>query len=135
MPSSRPRERPARRLKIFFDGGCRPHPGPIEAAAVARGIVHRIEGLGEGDSLAAEWQALLLATRLAADSGAADVLLLGDSAAVIAQANGRIPVRPDMAVNLAAYRAITIAIPRLVLRWIPRAQNLAGIALASRHPR
>ncbi|MEH3106486.1 MAG: reverse transcriptase-like protein [Sphingomonas fennica] len=132
MPPPRPA---ARRLKIFFDGGCRPHPGPIEVAAVVRGTVHLVEGAGEGDSLAAEWQALLHAARLAAASGAADVLLLGDSAAVIAQANGRVSVRPDMAGNLATYRATIAPIARLVLRHVPRAQNLAGIALARRHPR
>ena len=26
-----------RRTKIFFDGGCRPNPGPIEVAVVAGG--------------------------------------------------------------------------------------------------
>ena len=29
-----------RNLKVYFDGGCRPNPGPIEAAVVLRGAVH-----------------------------------------------------------------------------------------------
>ncbi len=37
--------------------------------------------------------------------------------------------------HLAAFRAATAGIGRVHLRYVPRAKNLAGIALARRHPR
>ena len=41
-------------MKIFFDGGCRPNPGAMEVAAVARGKVYRGTGLGEWTCRSAE---------------------------------------------------------------------------------
>jgi ribonuclease HI len=46
------------RLKIFFDGGCRPNPGRIEVALVARGMTYFDDDLGCGSSSDAEWIAL-----------------------------------------------------------------------------
>ena len=75
-------------MKIFFDGGCRPNPGEMQVAVVARGVVHHVASLGHGSSEQAEWLALLHGLRVAEATGERDILLLGDAAGVIAQANG-----------------------------------------------
>jgi ribonuclease HI len=127
---------PGDRLRIFFDGGCRPNPGRMEIAAVARGVEHVRRDAGQGSSEEAEWLALLHAVRIAADLGGQDVDLLGDSRSVIGHANGTGTCRnPAMQAHLAAYRTAIAAIPRVRLRAIPRSKNLAGIALAKGHPR
>lgn len=120
-------------LTLHFDGGARPNPGRMEAAVVLRGETHFRDDLGVGDNNEAEWLALLLALDIAIEAGAADVLLIGDSALVIAQAGGRQPCRSDHLVPyLAAFRKRAARIPRLRLRRIGRSKNLAGIALAQR---
>lgn len=113
-------------LKIFFDGGCRPNPGAIEVAVVARGAVHHCLA-GQGTSHEAEWAALLHALEVARELGVRDVLLVGDCANVIAQANGARCRSPEL---LAAYQDSMRDFARVRLRYIRRGQNLAGIALA-----
>ncbi|KPF78451.1 hypothetical protein IP88_03660 [alpha proteobacterium AAP81b] len=114
-------------LKIFFDGGCRPNPGPMEIAVALRGAVHIDRDLGPGTGMDAEWLALIAARRLAlAEPG--ECVLLGDALAVIDQAQRRVPARGRAADHLAAFDALGPGPVRL--RHIGRAQNLAGIALA-----
>ena len=74
------------RCKVYFDGGCRPNPGPIEAAVVIRGKVHLLDGLGSGSSQDAEWLALIGAARLVRELGLGSCALVGDSRKVIAAA-------------------------------------------------
>lgn len=118
-----------RRLKIFFDGGCRPNPGRMEAAVVVRGVAHHFPDLGRGTSADAEWLALIAALRIAQSEGVTDFILLGDSATVIDQANGVAKCRsPGLQAHLAAFEEIGSLRPAHIRR-IGRAQNLAGIAL------
>lgn len=126
----------SRRLKVYFDGGCRPNPGPIEVAAVVRGVAHVRGDLGAGSSGDAEWLALIHALEIALASGERDFELVGDSRNVIAQATGAMPSRSanDRA-HRARFTALTAQRPPVRVRWIKRAQNLAGIALAARHGR
>ena len=127
---------PRDRLRIFFDGGCRPNPGMMEVAAVARGVPYVRTDLGIGSSELSEWQALLHAVAVARTLGADDVELVGDSASVINQANGLTKCRDaDMRQQLEAYRAAVAAFARVRLRQVKRSKNLAGIALARLHPR
>ncbi len=114
-----------RPVKIFFDGGCRPNPGRMEIAVAWRGRVFIDRDAGPGDSMAAEWLALLAALRVAIETGT-DFVLLGDALAVIDQVNGR--TRPSGAgvQHLAAARALA---GDFRIRHIKRTQNLAGIAL------
>jgi len=124
------------RLRIFFDGGCRPNPGMMEVAAVAQGVPYLQRDVGRGSSEEAEWLALLHAVEVAITLGAADVELVGDSQSVINQANGTGKCRdPRLQQHLAAYRAAISAIPRVRLRHVLRPKNLAGIVLAKGHPR
>ena len=126
----------ARRLKIYFDGGARPNPGQIEVAVVARGIAHVLADLGHGSNLDAEWLALIAALQLAQHLGEPEFDLIGDAAHVINRANGTSPCRdPGQRAHLARFRALAEKMPPRRLRWIPRAQNLAGIALSARHER
>jgi len=127
---------PRARLRIFFDGGCRPNPGAMEIAAVARGIAYKRHDIGHGGNEEAEWLALLHAVGIAITLGAEDVELVGDSASVIHQATGAQKCRdPAMRRHLAAYREAIAAISRVRLRYTPRSKNLAGIALAKGHAR
>ena len=119
------------RLKIFFDGGCRPNPGPIEIAVVAAGRTEVRRDLGPGTSADAEWLALLHAVEVARAIGRADYILLGDSANVVAQANDLVPCRGSAARHLQTFRALTAIAGPPRIRRIKRTQNLAGIALAA----
>jgi ribonuclease HI len=123
------------RIKIYFDGGCRPNPGTMEIAVVTGGVAEVERDAGQGSSMDAEWLALIAALRLARARGLDDVVLLGDAAAVVAQANGAVTVRGDAAQHLAAFRALVGAGRAPRVRYIKRAQNLAGVALARLHGR
>lgn len=87
-------------MKVFFDGGSRPLSTGMELAIVAggRSIIKR--DLGQGTSMDAEWLALIEAMRHARDHNLIDPLLLGDAAAVIAQANGSARCPPSCAGHL-----------------------------------
>ncbi|MGH6650190.1 MAG: reverse transcriptase-like protein [Sphingopyxis sp.] len=124
-----------RRTKIYFDGGARPNPGAMEIAVVCGGVAEIDGDAGQGSSFDAEWLALIAALRLARARGLADFTLLGDAAAVVAQANGTAPARGGAVVHLAAYLALVGDGPMPRVRHTKRTQNLAGIALARRHGR
>lgn len=117
-------------MKIYFDGACRPNPGPMRTAVVAGGRAYHRDDAGEGDNNDAEWLALLDALGTARALGIADVTLLGDSALVVQQASGRAPCRaPRFKSYLLSFQALSASFERVRIRRIDRAQNLAGIAL------
>lgn len=121
------------RETFFFDGGCRPNPGPMEVAVVSCGQTYFRDDQGSGDNNQAEWMALLYAVELAVAGGASDALFIGDSALVINQARGLWPCRSlHLKPYLAAFKDAAAAISRVRLRQVPRSKNLAGIALARR---
>ena len=122
-------------LKLFFDGGCRPNPGLMETAVATRGQVWHRSAIGHGTNDQAEWQALLDALDIARDLGAQDIVLLGDSALIVAQASGNLKPRPAFAPYLARFTEHAASFTRIRVRRIKRAQNLAGIALARTWPR
>lgn len=129
LPNARPT------LKIFFDGGCRPNPGRMEAAVVLRGQTHLFEDLGTGTSADAEWQALICAVKVAQAGGLTNFTLMGDAIDVIRKANTALRTGQGKNGHAAALLELAAgaSVPRI--RWIKRSQNLAGIALAARHPR
>ena len=117
-------------MKIYFDGGLR--PAGMEIAVVVGGAAFITRDLGPGSSMEAEWRALIAALQLANARALGDVVLLGDAAAVIAQATGAVRCPP----SCAPQRAMFDALPRptrLRLRYVKRTQNLAGIALQRSH--
>ncbi len=118
-------------MKIFFDGGCRPNPGEMEVAVVASGRVYRQRAPGLGSSHQAEWLALLYALEVARTLALRNVVLLGDSAAVINQANGRAKARDEATASyVARFREEARLFDAVRVRHVRRTQNLAGIALA-----
>ena len=127
---------PSRPLKLFFDGGCRPNPGMIETAVVARGVTHHRPDRGYGTNNDAEWLALLHAMARAVELSATDIVLVGDSALVLNQANEVWPCRSDaLRVHLEAFRALAPSFASVRFRQVGRSQNLAGIALERVHGR
>lgn len=119
----------ARRIKIYFDGGCRPNPGRMETAVVTGGAATVVRDAGIGNSMDAEWLALIAALRLAQDLRLTNFVLLGDAVAVVGQANDVVRARGDAAGHLATFRALVGDGPAPNIRHIKRTQNLAGIAL------
>lgn len=117
-------------MKVYFDGGSRPAPIGMELVVVAggRSIVRR--DLGPGTSMDAEWLALIEAMRRAHDLGLTDAVLLGDALAVIAQANGTVRCPPAYAHHKQALCLMPKPSGRVLIRYIKRTQNLAGILLA-----
>lgn len=99
----------------------------MQVAVVARGVVHHIADLGHGSSEQAEWLALLQALSVAEAMGERDVVLVGDAAAVVAQAKGASKCRNGP--FLEQFRTEVAKFERVRLRYIRRNQNLAGIAL------
>ena len=100
---------------------------------VARGVAYFFDDLGSGTSEDAEWIALRLALQHAHSTGEGDFELIGDCANVIAQANGSSKCRTQAARDhLDRYRVSAASGQPKRLRWTPRTQNLAGIALSRR---
>lgn len=126
---------PRRRVKVFFDGGCRPNPGRIEASTVIRGVPYLFDDLGHGSNSDAEWLALICALKLTQSLGLADIVLIGDAVEVIQQANAALNSGRAKHSHAATFLAISAGTPTVRIRWIKRQQNLAGIVLATRHPR
>jgi len=123
------------RVKLFFDGGCRPNPGRIEGAVVVRGGAHLFDDLGHGSNRDAEWLALIQAARVARALDLADVVFIGDAAEVIAQARRVLHGAAPMHHHAATFQALVADRPATHARWVKRARNLAGIVLSARHPR
>jgi ribonuclease HI len=124
----------AGRVKVFFDGGWRPATG-MEIAVVVHGRDYVRQGLGPGSAMDAEWLALLHAVELAADLGLHEPVFLGDSLAVVGQANGIVRCPSDHIRHHQALAALQPPSGRLRIHHVKRSQNLAGVALARLHER
>lgn len=125
----------ARGVKVFFDGGCRPDPLGMELAVVIAGRSHVRRDLGPGLSMDAEWLALIEAMRLSAQFDLIDPVLLGDAAAVIAQANGTVRCPPSCTGHMQVFQSLPRPRGRVRVRYLQRSQNLAGIVLKQLHDR
>ncbi|MGY4397581.1 ribonuclease HI [Sphingomonas sp. UYAg733] len=124
-----------RRIRIFFDGGCRPNPGEMEIAVVALGRTYVSQNLGLGTNSDAEWLALIEGLRIARSLDLTNFVLVGDSAMVVNQANGAKCGSTELRAHLETFRALALPLGSARVRRIGRAQNLAGIALANLHDR
>ncbi len=102
---------------------------------VVRGVAHLFEDLGLGTSRDAEWLALIRALELAQSQYLSSVVLLGDAAEIVQQANRALTGHDALRGHAASFAALAAKAPPARIRWIKREQNLAGIALAARHPR
>lgn len=93
-----------------------------------RGTTNLRVNVGEGSSGDAEWAALLHALDVAGAAGETDLIMLGDSASVIDQANGAARMRASQE-EQERFAALVSGFDRVRFRRIKRSQNLAGIAL------
>jgi len=129
------------RMTLYFDGGARPDPQRrdlqrMEIAVVAHGHAYVLGNMGLGDNCTAEWLALRFAAAIAEAAGARDVLFIGDARTIVEQALGRWRCRsPQLLPHYAAWQEAKAAFERVHVRHVQRSKNLAGSALARRHPR
>lgn len=85
------------RLTINVDGGSRGNPGPAAIGVVVREggevIAEVGEKIGRATNNVAEYRALLKGIELAAERGASELELIGDSQLVVRQVEGRYKVK------------------------------------------
>ena len=86
------------RLTVNVDGGARGNPGPAAIGVVLRDaggevLAERSERIGEATNNVAEYRALLAGIELAAEHGADELELIGDSELVVRQVEGRYKVK------------------------------------------
>jgi ribonuclease HI len=86
------------RLTINVDGGARGNPGPAAIGVVVRDgngevLEKRGERIGEATNNVAEYRALLRGIELAAEHGATELDLIGDSELVVRQVEGKYKVK------------------------------------------
>jgi ribonuclease HI len=85
------------RLTVNVDGGARGNPGPAAIGVVVRdgsGVLEEVgETIGEATNNVAEYKALLRGIQLAAERGASELELVGDSELVVRQVEGRYKVK------------------------------------------
>lgn len=125
------------RLVVHVDGGARGNPGPAAAAAIVSTPEGEVldrsgEYLGTVTNNVAEYRGLLLGLRRAAELGATEVEVVGDSELVARQVNGEYRVKhPDMKPLHAEALAALAAFERWTLRSVPRDRNAAADALVN----
>jgi ribonuclease HI len=86
------------RISVNVDGGARGNPGPAAIGVVVRDgggeVLEEVgEKIGEATNNVAEYKALLRGIELAADHGASELELIGDSELVVRQVEGRYKVK------------------------------------------
>ncbi|HEX5591839.1 MAG TPA: ribonuclease HI family protein [Solirubrobacterales bacterium] len=86
------------RISVNVDGGARGNPGPAAIGVVLRDgegeVLEKLgEKIGETTNNVAEYKALLRGIELAADHGATELELIGDSELVVRQVEGKYKVK------------------------------------------
>jgi ribonuclease HI len=124
------------KLTVNVDGGARGKPGPAAIAAVVRDdagevVAERGETIGRATNNVAEYRALLLGIALAAELGADELELIGDSELIVRQVEGRYKVKhADMKeLHAEVKRALTPF--RWSIRHVKRAENADADALVN----
>jgi ribonuclease HI len=86
------------RLIVNVDGGARGNPGPAAIGVVLRDADGKVvgehgEAIGRATNNVAEYRALLRGIELAAEHGAGELELIGDSELIVRQVEGRYKVK------------------------------------------
>ena len=86
------------KLVVNVDGGARGNPGPAAIGAVVQGsggeiLEERSERIGNATNNVAEYRALLLGIERAAELGASELELVGDSELIVRQVKGEYKVK------------------------------------------
>ncbi len=126
------------KLIINVDGGARGNPGPAAVGVVVReadgGVLEQhAELIGEATNNVAEYRALLLGIERAAELGADEVELVGDSELVVRQVLGEYKVKKDRIKPLhAAVKEALAGLPSWSIRHVRREQNSQADELVNR---
>jgi ribonuclease HI len=129
---------PHRRLVIHVDGGARGNPGPAAIGVVICApdgalLDELAETIGTATNNVAEYRALLRGLERAAELGAREVDLVGDSQLVANQLTGAYRVKhPAMRPLYEQARRALAGFERWEIRSVPRAQNARADALVNR---
>lgn len=125
------------KVVVHVDGGARGNPGPAAAACVVSSpegetLLERSQLLGNVTNNVAEYRALLLGLAAAAELGADEVEVIGDSELIAKQVNGVYKVKhaamkPLHAESLAALKRFG----KWSIRTVPRARNAHADALVN----
>ena len=117
------------RLTVNVDGGARGNPGPAAIGMVVRDaggetLVERGERIGTATNNVAEYRALLAGIALAAEHGATELELVGDSELVVRQVEGRYKVKDATLRELHAEAKRALAgFDAWSIRHVRRAEN------------
>jgi ribonuclease HI len=125
------------KVRVNVDGGARGNPGPAAAACVistpaGEPLLERSELLGETTNNVAEYRALLLGLRCAAELGANELEIVGDSELIAKQVNGVYKVKHEAMKPL--HREALAALQGFdswSITTVPRAQNAHADALVN----
>jgi len=122
---------------VHVDGGARGNPGPAAAACVISSpdgeeLGEYAELLGRATNNVAEYRALLLGLARAAELGASEVEVVGDSELIAKQVQGVYKVKHEAMrpLHLQAMQALR-GFERWSIRTVPRAQNARADALVN----
>jgi ribonuclease HI len=125
------------KLTVNVDGGARGNPGPAAIAAVVRDgdgevVAERGERIGRATNNVAEYRALLLGIDLAAELGAEELELIGDSELIVRQVEGRYKVKhADMKELHAQVKKALAPFGSWSIRHVKRAENADADALVN----
>jgi ribonuclease HI len=124
-------------LVVHVDGGARGNPGPAAAAAVIADpdgtvLEERAQTLGEATNNVAEYRALLLGLLRAAELGAHEVEVVGDSELIARQVQGVYKVKNAALKPLHEQALAALArFESWSIRTVPREQNAHADALVN----
>jgi ribonuclease HI len=125
------------KLTVNVDGGARGNPGPAAIAAVVRDgdgevVAERGERIGRATNNVAEYRALLLGIELAAELGAEELELVGDSELIVRQVEGKYKVKhADMKALHGQVKKALAPFQSWSIRHVKRAQNADADALVN----
>ena len=124
-------------FRAHIDGAARGNPGPAGAGVYVEPEADRpaeelFEALGHATNNVAEYRALLLALRRAADRGDSDVSIASDSLLLVEQMLGRFKVKaPHLKPLFADAFQRAKAFRRFSIRHVRREENIEADRLAN----
>jgi ribonuclease HI len=127
----------ATRLVVHVDGGARGNPGPAAIGVVISApegelVEELAERIGEATNNGAEYRALLRGLERAAELGAREVEIVGDSELVARQMTGEYKVKhPSIKPLYEEAVGALRAFDRWSIRAVPRAQNVRADELVN----
>jgi ribonuclease HI len=125
------------KLVVNVDGGARGNPGPAAIGAVVQApggevLEERGERIGAATNNVAEYRALLLGIERAAELGASELELVGDSELVVRQVKGEYKVKDAGLRELhAEVKRALGGFERWSIRHVRREQNAAADRLVN----